>query len=144
MKAAAAPADPLLLSGREALPAKGIGLAWPRVGVVPLIPPVGSGSTPVPVPVGLTPVTKPVPPGRPLPEGRTPVPLGRPLPEGRAPVPVGWGKPAVPWGRTPVGITKPSDGNTKLPRRVVGRGDSASASASSLTMLAKRLPMLTK
>ena len=86
MKAAAAPMDPLLLfNGDEAAP----GVAWPSVGEVPLIPPVGIGITPVlapvPVAVGETPVTNPVP-----------VPLIRPVPEGRTPVPVGRGKPVVP------------------------------------------------
>ena len=84
--------DPLLLfNGDEAAPGNsaGNGVAWPSVGEVPLIPPVGIGITPVlapvPVAVGETPVTNPVP-----------VPLIRPVPEGRTPVPVGRGKPVVP------------------------------------------------
>lgn len=94
MNAAAAPMDPVLpFNGDEAAPGKttGNGVAWPSVGEVPLIPPVGIGITPVlapvPVAVGKTPVTNPVP-----------VPLIRPVPEGRTPVPVpvGRGKPAVP------------------------------------------------
>lgn len=125
MNAAAAPADPLLFTGRDAPPTKGIGLAWPRVGVVPLIPPVADGITPEPVAVGRNPVTNPVPLMRPVPEGRTPVPVGR-------------GKPAVPWGRRPVGITKPPVGNTKLPRTGVDCGLSGPSS----TMLAKFSPML--
>ena len=149
MKAAAAPADPVLVIGEDALPTKGKGdgLAWPRVGKVPLIPlppPVTDGTiTPgdVPVAVGETPVTNPVPLliRRPVPEGRTPVPV---------PVPVGRGKPvAVPLGRKPVGMAKPPVGNTKLPRTGVsccGSSATTTAAAASSTMLAKCSPMLRK